>query len=97
VEIVDKLHPEDRRLQGRVPVRYTGRLFRQAKAPIAHEVAEIFERLGSSAETWRSRQQKPSEGSLVGWVFAASRERLRQVAKGLGLKRVANQGGCIAF
>jgi hypothetical protein len=35
-------------------VDYTARLFREGKAAISREVAEIFDRLGSSAETWQS-------------------------------------------
>ena len=31
-------------------VEYTGRLFRQGKASISEELAEIFERLGFSAQ-----------------------------------------------
>ena len=33
-------------------VDYTGRLFRQVKASISAELAGIFERLGSSAQSW---------------------------------------------
>src|SRR6516165_12244126 len=36
-------------------VDYTGRLFREGKAALSREVAEIFSRLGSSAETWQAR------------------------------------------
>ena len=57
-------------------VDYTGRLFHEGKATIAREVAEIFDRLGTSAETWQARLQKLSEGRLLGRFFAASRERL---------------------
>ena len=39
-------------------------------------MAEIFERLGSSAETWQARLEKLSKGRLLGRFFAASRERL---------------------
>src|SRR6516225_4176386 len=34
-------------------VDYTGRLYREGKAAISRDVAEIFSRLGSSAETWQ--------------------------------------------
>jgi hypothetical protein len=78
-------------------VDYTGRSFREGKAAIANEVVEIRERLGSSAETWLARLQKLSDGGLFDGLLAASRERLRQVAEGLGLKRVANLGGLTAF
>jgi hypothetical protein len=77
-------------------VDYTGRLFRAGKAAISREVAEIFERLGSSAETWQIRLQKLRTGRLFGRFFAASRERLREVAERSRLKRVPNLGGCPA-
>jgi hypothetical protein len=47
-------------------VDYTGRLFREGKAAISREVGEIFERLGSSAETGRARLQKLRTGRLLG-------------------------------
>jgi hypothetical protein len=77
-------------------VDYTGRLFRDGKAAISREVAEIFNRLGSSAETWQARLQRLSKGRLFGRFFAASRERLKEVAERLGLRRVPNLGGCPA-
>jgi hypothetical protein len=77
-------------------VYYTGRLFREGKAVISREVAEIFERLGTSAETWQARLRKLSEGRMLGRFFAASRERLRDVAARLGLRRAINLGGCPA-
>jgi DNA-binding Lrp family transcriptional regulator len=79
-----------------VLVDYTGHLFRDGKATISREVAEILDRLGSSAETWQARLQKLSEERLLGRFFAASRERLREVAERLALRRVANLGGCAA-
>ena len=77
-------------------VDYTGRLFREGKAAISREVAEIFERLASSAETWQARLEKLTKGRLLGRFFAASRLRLREVAERLGLRRVPNLGGCAA-
>ena len=77
-------------------VDYTGRLFREGKAAISREVAEIFSRLGSSAETWQARLEKLRQGRLLGRFFAASRKRLREVAEHLGLRRVPNLGGCPA-
>jgi hypothetical protein len=47
---------------------------------ISREVAEIFERLRSSAETWQVRLEKLSKGRLLGRFFAASRQRLREEA-----------------
>jgi len=71
-------------------------LFREGKAVIPRQVAEIFERLGSSAETWQARLKKLSKGRFSGRFFAASRQRLREVADRLGLRRVPNVGGCPA-
>ena len=77
-------------------VDYTGRWFREGKAAISREVDEILERLGTSAETWQARLQKLSKGRLLGRFFAASRQRLREVAERLGLRGVPNLCGCPA-
>ena len=74
-------------------VDYTGQLYRDGKAVISREVTAIFERLGSSAAIWHARL---SQGSLLGRFFAASRQRLRDVAQRLGLRRVPNLGACPA-
>jgi hypothetical protein len=62
---------------------------------ISREAAEIFERLGSSAETWQMRLQKLRTGRLFGRFFTASRERLREVVGRLGLRRAVNLGRCL--
>jgi hypothetical protein len=72
------------------------RLFREGKATISRGVAEVFVRLGTSAETWQARLEKLRTGRLMGRCFLASRERLREVARRLGLRRVPNLGGCVA-
>jgi REP element-mobilizing transposase RayT len=77
-------------------VDYTGRLFRDGKATISRDLAGIFERLGSSAEGCWARIEKLSKGRLLGRFFAASRERLREVARELGVRHLANWGGCPA-
>jgi REP element-mobilizing transposase RayT len=77
-------------------VDYTGRLFREGKATISRELSGIFARLGSSAESWWARLDKLSRGRLLGRFFAASRERLREVATRLGVHHLANLGGCPA-
>jgi hypothetical protein len=56
----------------------------------------ILLRLGSSAESWWSRLEKLSKVRLLGRFFATSRERLREVARGLGVWHLANLGGCLA-
>ena len=77
-------------------VDYTGRMFREGKTAISAELAGILERLGSNSERWWSRIEKLSKGRLLGRFFAASRERLREVARGLGVHHLANLGGCAA-
>ncbi len=77
-------------------VDYTGRILREGKAAISREVSVVLDRLGSSAESWEARLQKLSKGRLFGRFFAASRARLKEVGKRLGLRRVPNLGGCPA-
>jgi hypothetical protein len=79
-------------------VDYTGRLFREGKATISHEVAEILQRIGSSAESWQARlEQLKRRGSrLLGRFFAATRDRLQSVAKQCGVLHLANLCGCPA-
>ena len=77
-------------------VDYTGRLFREGKAAISAELAGILDRLGSNAESWRARMEKLRSGRLFGRFFAASREKLREVAERLNVRRVANLAGCAA-
>jgi len=77
-------------------VDYSGRLFRNGKAVISAELSMIFNPLGTTAETWWSRLEKLSQGRLLGRYFAAKRERLREVARDLGVHHLANLGGCPA-
>ncbi len=77
-----------------VLVDYTGRLFRDQKAVQSRELTEIFDRLGTSAEEWKSVLNTLREGRLHGRFFAATRERLQEVGERQGLKRFANLGGC---
>jgi hypothetical protein len=77
-------------------VDYTGRMFREGKAVISAELSGILERLGSNADRWWSRIETLSKGRLLGRFFAASRERLREVARALGVHHLANLGGCLA-
>ena len=77
-------------------VDFTGRMFRDGKTAISAELAGILERLGSNSERWWSRIEKLSKGRLLGRFFAVSRERLREVARGLGAHHLANLGGCVA-
>jgi hypothetical protein len=75
-------------------VDYTGRFFRAGKASLSREVAEILDRLGSSADHWQARLEKLRDGRLLGRFFATSRKRLKEVAEQLGLRRVPNLAGC---
>jgi hypothetical protein len=79
-------------------VDYSGRLFREGKATISRELAEILQRIGSSAESWQARleQLKRRSGRLLGRFFAVTRKRLRAVAKQRGVHHLANLGGCLA-
>ncbi len=77
-------------------IDFTGRLFRDGKAAISAEVAGILERLGSNAESWWCRIEKLSNGRLLGRFFAVNRQRLRDVARRLGVHHLANLGGCPA-
>ena len=77
-------------------VDYTGRLFRDGKAKVSNELAGILERIGADADTWWARIQKLSGGRLLGRFFACSRERLREIARTLGVHHLANLAGCPA-
>jgi hypothetical protein len=75
-------------------VDHTGRLFREGNAAMSREVAAIFDRLGTTAESWWSRLAKLSQGRLFGRVLAATCERFREVASRLGVRRLVNLGRC---
>ncbi len=77
-------------------VDYTARLYRAGKAAVSREVAAILDRLGSTAEEWQARLEKLRQGRFLGRYFATTRDRLREVAQRLGVKRVPNLGGCPA-
>ena len=77
-------------------VEYTGRVFRTGKASISSELASVFDRLGSNAETWRSRLEMLRKKHFFGRFLAATRQRLVEVAERLGLRRVPNYCGCPA-
>jgi hypothetical protein len=54
-----------RSAEGGPMVDSSRRLFREGKAQISREVAEIFERIGTTAETWKARLEKSSESRLL--------------------------------
>jgi hypothetical protein len=74
----------------------TGRLFREGKARISAELAGILERIGISAECWQLRMEKLKNGRALGRFFAASRDKLREVARRLNVRRLVNFVGCAA-
>ncbi len=59
-------------------VDYTARLFRRGKATLSPEMAEILDRLHTSAEQWQARLDRLHRTSL-GRFFAADRARLREI------------------
>ena len=77
-------------------VDYTGRLFREGKARISAELAGILDRIGSSAESWQVRMEKLKNGRSFGRFFAASREKLRELARRLKVRHLVNLVGCAA-
>jgi hypothetical protein len=72
------------------------RLYREGKATLSRQVAEILDRLGSGVDRWQARLEALRRGLLLDRFFATSRERLRALADRLGLRRVPNLGGCPA-
>ena len=74
---------------------YSGRLFREGKSLISQQVVELFERIGTTAETWQARLVKLSEGRLLGRFLASTRRRLKEVTQRLGLRRAVNLGRCV--
>jgi len=57
---------------------------------------EYSDYFGLYISLWQARLEDLSKGRLLGRCFAASRERLREVATRLGLRRVPNLCGCPA-
>ena len=63
-------------------VEYTGRLFREGKAVVSGELAGVFERLGSNAETWQAWLRKLAAGRLLRvircrFIFSGKTDGLR--------------------
>jgi hypothetical protein len=69
-------------------------LFRQGKASISAELVGIFERLGFGAQSWQDGMDKLRGERLLGRIFAASRIKLREIAKHLGVRHLVNLRGC---
>ena len=75
-------------------VDYTGRLFREGKASVSAELAEIFERLGRNAQSWQLQIETLRGDRLLGRFFAASRKKWREIRERLGVRRLVNLRGC---
>jgi len=75
-------------------VDFTARILRDGDAPFPRELSAILTRLGTNPASWHSRLEKLSQGRLLGRVFAASKERLREFAVTRGLEKVPNLDGC---
>ena len=75
-------------------VDYTARLFREGKATLSREMAEILDRLQTSAEQWQARLDRLRTRRPLGRFFAATRARLRGIGTRLNLKYMPNLGGC---
>lgn len=73
-------------------VEQTGRMLREGKASIAPDLADIFDRLGTTAARWEKRVKKLDSDRPYGAFMAASRERLDEVAQSLGQRRLVNVG-----
>jgi hypothetical protein len=74
-------------------VDHSARLFRQGKATLARELAEILDRLGSTADHWHARLEKLRQGRLLGRFFATSRARLRESRGRIGPSEVTIEEG----
>jgi hypothetical protein len=59
-------------------------------------MADILDRLQTSAEQWQARLDSLRRRRPLGRFFAATRARLREVGTQLNLKHVPNLGGCPA-
>ena len=94
LHVLVRLDPEAA-ARWRDEIDFTGRVFREGKAAISREVAEIFQRIGTNADSWQMRLQKLRAGRLLGRFFAASRQRLREIVDRLGLRRAVNLGSCL--
>ena len=76
---------------------HTAHVLRQGKASLAADVAPIFERLGTTAETWKKRltQLKTTLDcrKFSGRFLASTHEVLSAAAQKLGLHHLVNLAG----
>jgi hypothetical protein len=59
-------------------------------ARISAELAGIFDRLGSSAQSWRVRMKKLHENRLLGRFFASSQAKLQETTEYFNVRYVVN-------
>ncbi len=72
-------------------VDYTSRLYRKGKAIVSHELAGIFERLGTTPEVWYQRlKQLLDRKHLLGRFFTTDPQRLKKLAADSGQHHLNN-------
>jgi Transposase IS200 like len=64
------------------------------KTSISAELAEVFVRLGCSAQSWQIQIERLRGARVLGLFFTSSRVKLRQIAEHLGVRRQVNLRGC---
>jgi hypothetical protein len=74
-------------------VEFTGRMVRNGKVSISSDLADIFARMGTTAETWQNRVKRMIGSRWYGSFIASSRRLLREAANRLGRHHLANAGG----
>ena len=73
----------------------TSRMVRSGKARVDKDVCGIFDRLGTTNEAWLARiQQLVGRVRPFGSFLRGTRDRLRDLAGKLGMRRVVNHNGC---
>ena len=66
------------------------------KAGISADLAGILDRIGSNVQRWQLGMEKLKSGRSLGRFFAASRDKLREIAQRLNVRRLVNLVGCAA-
>ena len=73
-----------------------GGSFARERPGFSADLAGILDRLGSSAEGWRFRMERLKNGRSFGRFFAASRDKLRELAKRKSVRHLVNLVGYAA-
>jgi hypothetical protein len=71
-----------------------GQIFRQIAGDPESRARRIAG-IGTTAETWQARLEKPREGRQLGRFLAASRRRLKEAVQRLGLRRAIKLASCL--